>query len=45
VKGQVEAGGGTVASIVKLTIYITDIRYRAELIPVREEFSVDGNPP
>jgi 2-iminobutanoate/2-iminopropanoate deaminase len=38
VKAQVEAGGGTVANVVKLTTYLTDIRHRAELIPVREEF-------
>jgi enamine deaminase RidA (YjgF/YER057c/UK114 family) len=35
---QVEAGGGTLQSIVKLNTYLTDIRHRAELIPVREEF-------
>ena len=37
-KAQVEAGGGTMQSIVKLNTYLTDIRHRAELIPVREEF-------
>jgi len=37
-KAQVEAGGGTLQSIVKLNTYLTDIRYRAELVPVREEF-------
>lgn len=37
-KAQVEAGGGTMASIVKLNTYLTDIRHRADLIPVREEF-------
>ena len=35
---QVEAGGGTLADIVKLTTYLTDIRYRSELVPIREEF-------
>lgn len=38
VKAQVEAGGGTMQSIVKLNTYLTDIRHRAELVPVREEF-------
>ena len=37
-QAQVEAGGGTLDNIVKLNTYLTDIRYRAELIPVREEF-------
>jgi enamine deaminase RidA (YjgF/YER057c/UK114 family) len=37
-KALVEAQGGTIANIVKLNTYITDIRYRADLIPVREEF-------
>jgi len=38
IKAQVEAGGGTVANIVKVNTYLTDIRYRADLLPVREEF-------
>ena len=38
IKAQVEAGGGTLASVVKLNTYLTDVRHRAELIPVREEF-------
>ncbi|HYR38062.1 MAG TPA: RidA family protein [Methylomirabilota bacterium] len=38
VKAQVEAGGGTMASIVKINTYLTDIRHRQDLIPVREEF-------
>lgn len=37
-KAQVEAGGGTLGDIVKYNIYLTDIRYRAELIPIREKF-------
>jgi enamine deaminase RidA (YjgF/YER057c/UK114 family) len=37
-KAQVEAGGGTLDNIVKLNTYLTDIRHRAELVPVREEF-------
>jgi len=38
VKAQVEAGGGSMASIVKVNTYLTDIRHRADLVPVREEF-------
>ena len=38
VQAQVEAGGGTLRDIVKLTTYLTDMRYREELIPIREEF-------
>ena len=37
VKSQVEAGGGTLANVVKLTTFLTDIRHRADLVPVREE--------
>ncbi|HYL79217.1 MAG TPA: RidA family protein [Candidatus Acidoferrum sp.] len=38
VKAQVEAGGGTLANVVKLTTYLTDMRHRADLVSVREEF-------
>ena len=37
-KAQVEAAGGTLASIVKLTTYLTDIRHRTDLASIREEF-------
>jgi enamine deaminase RidA (YjgF/YER057c/UK114 family) len=37
-KSLVEAGGGRMDNIVKLNYYLTDIRYRTDLIPVREEF-------
>src|SRR5215468_9866515 len=37
-KAQVEAGGGTLQNIVKINTYLTDIRHRAQLVPVREEF-------
>jgi enamine deaminase RidA (YjgF/YER057c/UK114 family) len=37
-KAQVEAGGGTMANIVKVNTYMTDIRYRADYGPIREEF-------
>ena len=38
IKANVEAAGGKVENIVKLNTYLTDIRYRADLAPVREEF-------
>jgi len=37
-KAQVEAAGGTLANVVKLTTYLTDIRHRTELVPIREQF-------
>ena len=37
VKAQVEAGGGTIANIVKVNTYLTDIRHRADYGPIREE--------
>ena len=38
IKALVESQGGTMADIVKITTYVTDLRYRADLAPVREEF-------
>jgi 2-iminobutanoate/2-iminopropanoate deaminase len=37
-KAQVEAGGGTMANIVKVNTYLTDIRHRADYGPIRSEF-------
>ena len=37
-QAMVQAGGGTLADVVKLTIYLTDVRYRPDLVAVREEF-------
>lgn len=45
VQAQVEAGGGTLANVVKLTTYLTDLRHRADLLPVREEFFGKKMPP
>ncbi len=36
-RAQVEAGGGTMRDIVKLNTYLTDIRHRADLVPIRQE--------
>jgi enamine deaminase RidA (YjgF/YER057c/UK114 family) len=38
VKALVEAGGGTLASVVKITTYVTDVRYRLDFRAVRDEF-------
>ena len=44
-KAQVEAGGGTLANIVKINTYVTDIRHRADWGPIREEFFGGKSPP
>jgi len=36
-KAQIEAGGGTVANLVKINTYVTDARYQAETRAVRDE--------
>jgi 2-iminobutanoate/2-iminopropanoate deaminase len=38
IKALVEAQGGTMANVIKITTYLTDIRYRVDLAPIREEF-------
>src|ERR1043166_5429151 len=38
IKALVESQGGTMANIIKITTYVTDMAYRADLAPVREEF-------
>jgi 2-iminobutanoate/2-iminopropanoate deaminase len=38
IKALVEAQGGTLDNVVKINTYVTDVRYRADLVPVREEF-------
>jgi enamine deaminase RidA (YjgF/YER057c/UK114 family) len=38
IKTLVEAQGGTMASVVKITTYVTDMRYRLDLAPLRQEF-------
>ena len=38
IKALVESQGGTMASIVKITTYVTDMRYRLDLAPLREGF-------
>ena len=38
IRALVEAQGGTMNNIVKITTYVTDMRYRVDLAPIREEF-------
>jgi enamine deaminase RidA (YjgF/YER057c/UK114 family) len=38
IKALVESQGGTIANIVKITTYVTDMHYRVDLAPIREEF-------
>ena len=38
IKALVEAGGGTLDNVVKITTYVTDVRYRLDFRSVREEF-------
>ena len=38
IRALVESQGGTMANIVKITTYVTDMGYRADLAPIREEF-------
>jgi enamine deaminase RidA (YjgF/YER057c/UK114 family) len=38
IKTLVEAQGGTMANVIKITTYLTDMRYRTDLAPIREEF-------
>ena len=44
VKALVEAGGGTLASVVKINTYVTDVRYRQEFRAVRDEFFGNKGP-
>jgi len=38
IKALVESQGGTMANVVKITTYLTDMRYRVDLAPIREEY-------
>jgi 2-iminobutanoate/2-iminopropanoate deaminase len=46
IKALTEAAGGTIDDLVKMTIYVTDIRYRPDVVRARTEW-LDGieNPP
>jgi 2-iminobutanoate/2-iminopropanoate deaminase len=38
IKGMVEAAGGTMADVVKITVYVTDIRNNVKVWAARREF-------
>jgi enamine deaminase RidA (YjgF/YER057c/UK114 family) len=38
IQALVESQGGTLANVIKLTTFVTDMKYRADLSAVREEF-------
>src|SRR5262245_64252642 len=38
IKALVESQGGTMANVVKITTYVTDMSYRVDLAPIRAEF-------
>jgi 2-iminobutanoate/2-iminopropanoate deaminase len=38
IEALVKAQGGTMANVIKITTYVTDMRYRMDLAPIREEF-------
>ena len=41
----VEAAGGTLNDIVKITVYVTDIAYRPAVAAARQQFFTEGNYP
>jgi 2-iminobutanoate/2-iminopropanoate deaminase len=38
IEALVKSQGGTMANVIKITTYVTDMRYRMDLAPIREEF-------
>jgi 2-iminobutanoate/2-iminopropanoate deaminase len=44
IKELVEQAGGTMDSIVMIITFVSDIRYRADLVPVRQEFFPKRSP-
>jgi 2-iminobutanoate/2-iminopropanoate deaminase len=44
IKSLIESAGGTMGNIVMLNTYLTDIRYRADLVPIRQEFLPGRSP-
>lgn len=38
IEALVKSQGGTMANIIKITTYVTDMHYRVDLAPIREEF-------
>ena len=44
IQALVEAAGGTMADVVKITVFLTDIAYRTEFSRARAEFFPDRKP-
>jgi len=44
IKAHVEAAGGTLANVVRIITYITDVRYRMDFRTIRTEFFGDHGP-
>jgi enamine deaminase RidA (YjgF/YER057c/UK114 family) len=38
IKALVESQGGTMANVIKITTYVTNMNYRVDLAPIREEY-------
>ena len=38
IKALVESQGGTMANLIKITTYVTDMQYRVDLAPIREAY-------
>jgi enamine deaminase RidA (YjgF/YER057c/UK114 family) len=38
IEALVKSQGGTLANIIKITTYVTNMHYRVDLAPIREEF-------
>src|SRR5215813_14656328 len=38
IEALIKAQGGTMANVIKITTYVTNMQYRADLVPIREEF-------
>ena len=44
IKALVESQGGTMANVIKITTYVTDMGCRVDLAPIREEYFGKNGP-
>jgi 2-iminobutanoate/2-iminopropanoate deaminase len=44
IKAHLEAAGGTLANVIKITTYVTDVRYRMDFRAIRTEVFGDHGP-
>jgi enamine deaminase RidA (YjgF/YER057c/UK114 family) len=44
IRSLVESQGGTMGNVIKLTTFVTDMKYRSDLATVREEFFGEKGP-